>query len=509
MHASWHKDAIAGFSVALVALPLSIGIALASGAPASAGLIAAIVGGVIGSWLGGASLTINGPAAGLIVIVLEAIQSLGQGNNELGFRYMLAATVVAGAMQVVFGALKLARKGLMCPSSVIHGMMAAIGLIILAKQLHVMLGYAPVAKNPVMLFAELPLAIRNMQPLIFAVGALSLATLYLWPKVPLEFAKKVPAPLVSVVLGVVLAVIFGFSGKMLLQVPADVTSWLIFPDFSIMQTWDGWRVALTLAMVASLETTLSAAAVDKLDPKHRRSNLDRDLLSKGVCNMLSAMLGGLPMIAEIVRSSANVSYGATSWRANFSHGLCLLAAVLLLPAALGLLPLASLAAILVMVGSRLGSPAHFAHAKKVGWDHLTGFLVTMVLTLAVDLLVGIFAGIVAQYAVEVFMGLRLKHTFVARYRETENHGVHHFTVKSALMFSNFETLKLKLLHVIHQQQTVFLELESCTYVDSNVMEQLLDLQSLARERGVEFKIHYSGAHATLGTETNSAIRKIA
>jgi len=387
--------------------------------------------------------------------------------------------------------------------------MAAIGLIILAKQLHVMLGYAPVAKNPVMLFAELPRAIMNMQPAIFVVGALSLATLYLWPKNPVLSLRRIPAPLVSVIVGVVLAGVFGFTGKTLLQVPADVTSWLIFPDFSIMRSWDGWRVALTLAMVASLETTLSAAAVDKLDPAHRRSNLDRDLLSKGVCNMLSASVGGLPMIAEIVRSSANVSYGATSWRANFSHGVLILAAVMLLPSALAFIPLASLAAILVMVGSRLGSPAHFAHAKKVGLDHLTGFFVTMGLTLAVDLLVGIFAGIIAQYTVEVFLGLRVKHTFGARYREKEDSGVHHFTVKSALMFSNFEALKARLVQAMHAGHSVHLELSVCEYVDSNVMEQIKDMQKDAQEKGLSFVVNYSDTHAPMGSESNSAIKRIA
>lgn len=500
---TWRADFSAGFSVALVALPLSIGIALASGAPASAGIIAAIIGGVMGSWLGGGNLTINGPAAGLIVIVLEAIQAVG-------FKGMLAAAVVAGALQVIFGAAKFARKGLMCPSSVIHGMMAAIGLIIIAKQIHVMLGYAPIAKNPVMLFAELPRAILNMQPLSFVAGGLSLALLLSWPKMKWGWTKKVPAPLLAVLLGVTVAAVFGFDAKKLLQVPQDMSSWLAFPDFSVMTSLTGWRVALTLALVASLETTLSAAAVDKMDPQHRRSNLDRDLVSKGICNMISAALGGLPMIAEIVRSSANISYGAKTWRANFTHGLIVLAAVLLLPQALSLIPLASLAAILVMVGSRLGSPAHFLHAKKIGLDHLSGFVVTMAVTLAVDLLVGIMAGAAVQYLVEVYLGLRPQNTFKPAYN-THKDGSHatRIKVESALTFCNFETLKSEITQTLNDKHSVVLDLESCPYVDHNVMDQLVDLNKVATENSLTLRVLYSETHKSLGTDICSAVRKAA
>lgn len=500
---TWRADFSAGFSVALVALPLSIGIALASGAPASAGIIAAIIGGIIGSWLGGGNLTINGPAAGLIVIVLEAIQAVG-------LKGMLAAAVVAGALQVIFGAVKFARKGLMCPSSVIHGMMAAIGLIIIAKQIHVLLGYTPIAKNPVMLFAELPRAILNMQPLSFVAGGLSLALLLAWPRLKWGWTKKIPAPLVAVLLGVVAAAVFGFDSKKLLQVPQDMSSWLIFPDFSVMTSLSGWRVALTLALVASLETTLSAAAVDKLDPQHRRSNLDRDLVSKGICNMLSAAIGGLPMIAEIVRSSANISYGAKSWRANFTHGTIILAAVLLMPQALSLIPLASLAAILVMVGSRLGSPAHFLHAKKIGLDHLSGFVVTMAVTLAVDLLVGIMAGAAVQYLVEVYLGLRPKNTFKPSYNTHED-GTHvtRIKVESALTFCNFESLKSDIMNALSKKHSVILDLESCPYVDHNVMDQLADLNKVATESSLTLRVLYSEAHKSLGSDICSAVRKAA
>ncbi len=214
---------------------------------------------------------------------------------------MFAAGVVSGALQVLFGALKLGRKGTAFPASVIHGMMAAIGIIIIAKQSHLLIGHTPTAKNPLMLLAELPMSFGNFDHTVALVGGLTLALLIVWNTVNIPLFKKVPGPLVAVIFGAIMAKVVGLEGKALLNVPADVRSWILFPDFSVMSTYAGWKATITLCLVGSLETVLSAAAVDKIDPLKRKANLDRDLLSKGVCNMASAAIGGLPMIAEIVR----------------------------------------------------------------------------------------------------------------------------------------------------------------------------------------------------------------
>ncbi len=501
-------DLSAGFSVALVALPLSIGIALASGAPASAGLIAAIVGGLVGSWLGGCQVTINGPAAGLIVIVLDAILELGHGDNLAGFRGMLAASVVAGFLQILFGALKLGRKGTAFPVSVIHGMMAAIGLIILAKQTHLLLGHVPHAKNPIMLFAELPEAVLDIKPLNFLVGVFSLLILVLWPRIDNPVTKRLPAPLVAVVIGSGLAAFLGFEEKALLSIPADLGSWVITPDFSVMSTFAGWKASLSLAMVASLETVLSAAAVDKIDPQRRSSDLDRDLFSKGVCNMLSASVGGLPMIAEIVRSSANVTYGARTWLSNFTHGAVILSAVILFPTTLTRIPLAALAAILVLVGSRLGSPKHFLHAKKVGLDNLSGFVVTLVMTLAVDLLVGIFAGAVVQFLVELWLGLKLKDITSAEYETSVANKTTVFSVKSALTFSNFLGIKEKIASLRRDGTDVKIELLECEYIDHSVMDQIEELKHDFERNHLHLDVELSEKHRALGSDPLSAKKKI-
>lgn len=497
---SLKADFSAGFQVALIALPLSIGIALASGAPASAGLIAAIIGGMIGSWLGGGFVNINGPAAGLIVIVLTAV-------NSIGFRGMLAAAVVSAIFQMVLGACKLGRKGTAFPASVIHGMMAAIGIIIIAKQAHLTIGHVAESKNPLMLLAEIPVAFRSFDHDIALIGLLTLGLLIVWNNADYKIIKKIPGPLVAVIFGAIMAKTFGVNQKALLNVPSDFRNWIIFPDFSVMATYNGWRTAITLCLVGSLETVLSSAAVDKMDPLRRKTDLDRDLMSKGITNLVSALIGGLPMIAEIVRSSANVSFGARTWKANFFQGTILLIAVLLLPFTLNLIPVAALAAVLCMIGWRLGSPKHFKHALKIGKDNVVGFAVTLVLTLGVDLLVGILFGVLAQYIAELTMGLRPKEVFKASYLVLEKDELQIIEAESSLIFSNFLAIKEHFLETAKAKKNAYLDLTKSPYIDHSVMEQLVELQSYYKSQGLNFEWKVSPDHRRVGRSTLSARKK--
>ncbi len=328
--------------------------------------------------------------------------------------------------------------------------------------------------------------------------------LIIWSRLKTALSKKVPAPLIATILGSILALTLGVHGKGLLTIPSDFSNWIIFPDFSAMATFAGWKAAITLALVASLETVLSAAAVDKMDPQRRESNLDRDLLSKGVCNMLSAAIGGLPMIAEIVRSSANVSYGAKTYKANFIHGTVILALVLLLPNALSMIPLAALAAILLMVGSRLGNPSHFIHAKKIGWDNLVGFAVTLILTLAEDLLVGIVVGALCQFMVEMYHGLKLRHLFKPEFKTVDNGNEVIIEVESALAFSNYLTIKDLLAEYANSSKNVRLELSHSGYIDPTVMDALEDLKKYFQFRKLTLIVGLSEKHFALGVEHNSA-----
>lgn len=502
---SLKEDFSSGFSVALIALPLSIGIALASGGPASSGLIAAIIGGLFGSWLGGGNVTINGPAAGMIVIVLDAVNELGGG--PAGFRGMLGATVVAGMIQVLFGLLKLGRKGLAFPASVIHGMMAAIGLIIIAKQIHPVIGHTPIAKNPLLLFLEIPTALQDFLPNVFAIGVICLLFLLFWNNLQAAWTKRIPGPLLVVILGAYLVKPFRLEPRSLLQVPADMSTWIIFPDFSQAGTLLFWKSVIAICLVASLESVLSAAAVDKIDPLRRRSDLDRDLLSKGICNIVSAAIGGLPMIAEIVRSSANISFGAKTWKSNFFHGLLILVAVLTIPYALNLIPIPALAAILVVIGFRLGNPMNIVHAKEIGWDNLVGFVTTMAVTLCVDLLLGIFLGVVAQLLAELYMGLDFRHAVKAVFDEDHMDEGVSYRFKSSLTFSNFLMVKENIAACLIERKNVNLDFKDAHYIDHSVLEQLEDLQRTFEGQGLKLAIMYADNHETVGHHVLSARQK--
>jgi MFS superfamily sulfate permease-like transporter len=343
---NWKQDLTAGFIVFLIALPLSVGIAIASGAPPTAGLLAAMVGGIVGSLLGGSYVTINGPAAGMIVIVLSAVESLSLGDPAHGFPRALAAIAVAGLLQVMMGLLRFGGVGLSFPSSVIHGMMMAIGVIIMSKQAHTLLGVTPQAKGILPLLAEIPHSVARLNPEIAFIGLGSLAIvigLNLVKKGPL---KKVPAPLVAVCFGIAANLFFdiehehkvhSFMGdfmvgpQFLLNIPDNFFNAIVSPDFSLWSTGVFWKAVMSIALVGTIESVLSTYAVDKLDPYRRVSNLNRDLWSKGVCNAILGMIGGLPIISEIVRSRANVDSGARTRWSNFFHGVFILVSLVSFP----------------------------------------------------------------------------------------------------------------------------------------------------------------------------------
>lgn len=422
------NDALAGFLVFLVALPLSLGVAMASGAPPVAGVVTAVVGGLPTPFLGGARLTIKGPAAGLIVLVLGAITELGAGDAALGYRRALAVGVIAAVLQIGLAMLRVARFGAAAPTTVVHGMLAAIGVIIFTKQAHVLMGVSPTSMSPLALLAELPQSLARDNPEVLMVGSISLAILLAWPwlgrRVPA--LARVPGPLAVLAVAIPLGVFFRFDTphdyalfgrtfhlgpELLLVVPEHLSDVLVFPDFDVVWSAASLKYVLMFALVGSLESALSVIAVDSLDPARRASDADRDLFSVGVGNLVAALLGGLPMISEIVRSKANVDAGATSGRANFYHGLFLLIFVAALPGLLHLVPLAALAAMLVHTGLRLVSPSEIAHVKHLGVDQLAIFVATFVATLAIDLLVGLALGVALKLAIHAVRARSLRALF--------------------------------------------------------------------------------------------------
>ena len=408
-------DVMAGFILFLIALPLSLAIAGASGVPAVAGLITAIVGGIIGSLLGGSFVTINGPAAGLIVIVLgcfTAMLELSGGDPVLAYQYLLAVGVVAGLIQIVLGLAKAGPMTNVFPFSVVEGMIAGIGIIVLTKQLHVALGVPVVSAHPpapaTMLetFAAIPNSLINMVPQTALIGAVAVLLMLFWPTIAGKIAKFIPAPLVIVAVTIPLAAFFNSGAAepivRLVKVPTEFSAVFTFPDFSQIMNTASILFIVTFVLVASLESLLTASAIEKKDPWKRRNNMNRELWSKGIANTLACAIGGIPMIAEVVRSSTNIMVGARTRWSNFFHGAFILVALAFLPTLLNMIPLAALAGMLCVIGFRLAHPKIFAHVKHTGTDELVFMVVTVLGVVFVDLLVGVYLGMWTAIALNGF-----------------------------------------------------------------------------------------------------------
>ena len=402
-------DVISGFILFLIALPLSLGIAIASGAPPIAGVITGFLGGILGSLLGGSYVTINGAAAGLIAIVYGAVQELGimpDGTVDVaaGFRYALAVGVICGGVQILMGLAKMGKLTNMFPLSVVHGMLAGIGIIIMSKQIHSLLGVTFSGKMIPTIMA-IPSSFANMVPSVALIGGLSLGIMIAWPYLG-QIGKFMPAPMAVILITVPLAKMLDIGPQFLVKVPLDFMGSFQSPDWGMVSTGVFWKFVFTYTLVASLESLLTAAAMDQMDPWKRRSNMNRELLSKGAANTLSSFIGGLPMIAEVVRSSANIMNGARTRWSNFFHGLFLLLSVALIPGILNMIPLAALAGMLVFIGFRLAHPKEFIHAAHIGKEEVIYMVVTTIIVVTEDLLWGVIIGFVIAVVTNAVRGVR-------------------------------------------------------------------------------------------------------
>ncbi len=514
------EDLTAGFLVFLIALPLCLGIAMASGFPPVSGIITAIVGGILGTVLGSARLTIKGPAAGLIVIALGAVTELSDPSDPAaGYKRALAVGVVAAALQIAMAAAKAGALGDAFPPSVVHGMLAAIGLIIVSKQSHTVMGVKPEGSAPFELLAEIPHSLRELNPSIFVIGMVSLLLLFGIPKLPGKLFKKIPAPMLVVVVAIVLEHVFDLEHEhtyswhghnypvgptYLVQLPGQILNALAFPDFSQIFGPVSLKYIAMFALVGSVESLLSAKAVDQLDPEKRHSDLSRDLMVTGVSNLVASAIGGLPMISEIVRSSANINAGAKTRAANFFHGAFLLLFVALLPGLLHQIPLAALGAMLIYTGLRLASPGEFVKTWHIGPDQLAVFLTTMIVTLVTDLLVGVAAGIVLELTMHIARGAPISRLFRAHAEAHHEDGTCVIRVQHALTFINYIGLKQRLLSLTEGADIVVLDLERTSVVDHTVLARLHHLVDEWQRLGRDLTIRGLESHRPASTHEHAA-----
>jgi MFS superfamily sulfate permease-like transporter len=493
----WTKDLPAALVVFLVALPLCLGIALASNAPLFSGVIAGVVGGIVVGALSGSHVSVSGPAAGLTVIVVGALEALGT------FEAFLLAVFLAGIIQVVLGFIRAGVIAYYFPSSVIKGMLAAIGLILILKQIPHAVGWdrdylgdesfeQPDNENT---FSELLNAWEYLNPgaLVIALVAIALMVAMELPAAKRTKLKLIPGALLAVLVGTLLNEAMGWTslgwkatGEHLVTLPvvSQASEWLGYfatPDFSLWQSQQIWVFALTIAVVASIESLLSVEATDKLDPLKRVTPTNRELKAQGVGNVISGLIGGLPVTAVIVRSSANIEAGALTKRSAIVHGLLLALLVVAIPSLLNKIPLSALAAVLLMVGYKLTKPALIRSMYQKGWDQFLPFLITIVAILFTDLLKGIAIGMVVGLFFVIRTNFRKSITFV--------HHRNHYLIRLTrdVSFLNKARLIQDLVQVPDGAE-VLIDTTRVQFIDRDIRETLDDFIQGAPGRGINITL---------------------
>ncbi|MBR9854369.1 MAG: SulP family inorganic anion transporter [Algicola sp.] len=496
------NDLPASIVVFFVALPLCLGIALASGAPLFSGLIAGIIGGIVVGGLSGSHIGVSGPAAGLAAIVLTAIGALG------GYQNFLVAVVLGGVLQFIFGILRAGVIAYYFPSSVIKGMLTGIGIIIILKQIPYFFGYDADPEGDFAFFqvdgentfSEIINAINFISPGATVIALISLSILILWSQVLTKKSKifeLVQGPLVAVIIGIIYFTLtqgnesWGISQEHLVSVPVpdsfdSFLGFFSFPNFSAITNTEVWITAFTIALVASLETLLCVEATDKLDPLKRTTPTNRELMAQGVGNTLSGLVGGLPVTQVIVRSSANIQSGGKTKASAIIHGFFLLGSVILIPTLLNKIPLSVLAAILFIVGFKLAKPSLFKTMYNAGWKQFVPFIVTVVGIVFTDLLVGISLGLLVGIVVVLIKSYQNSHFL---HIEDKSNGAHKIkmTLAEEVTFFNKGAI-LKELDSLPENSYLELDVRKTRYLDNDIVEILEDFSSKAKNRKIDIKI---------------------
>ncbi len=505
------NDLPASIVVFFVAVPLCLGIALASGAPLFAGIIAGIVGGIVVGVASGSPLGVSGPAAGLAVIVLTSIASLGGSWTAF-----LTAVVLAGIFQLILGFAKAGFIAYFFPSSVIKGMLTGIGLLIILKQIPHAVGWdkdaigddAFMQADGRNTFSEIAKAFNFITPGALLIAVISLGILILWDTVLSKKHKifsMINGPLVVVALGITINYFyqtgilnFTLAADQVVRIPVPENlpgffSQFTFPDFSALSNFEVWKIAIVLAIVASLETLLCVEATDKMDPDKRITPTNRELKAQGLGNVISGLMGGLPVTQVIVRSTANISFGGKTKMSTILHGFFLLISALTIASVLNMIPLASLAAILLMVGYKLAKPSLFKQMYKFGWEQFIPFAATVVAILATDLLKGITVGLLFG----IFYTLR--HSYRNSYHmkdiitTEDGHQIHHLILAEEVSFFNKASV-VKALDAIPANSKVIIDCTNSRSIAYDVIELIKDYETSAKTKNINVeKINFKAA----------------
>lgn len=499
------KNIFSGFVVSLIALPLGLGLAMASDAPPISGIIAAVVGGVMVSILGGSHVTIVGPGNGLVGVLLVAITTLGIESAYI-------AIVFSGVFLMALGFLRMGALADFFPSSAIQGMLAAIGLIILGKQFHIMFAHKIKREDTIDYLFEIPFTINDAihyenKSLIYAAlaGVISLAIMLFYSKIRNKYLQLIPAPMWIVILSIAFSYYFEIGlhepnpiapEYMISGIPSiqDIISDIPSPNFSAIGSLSFWGSVLALTLIASIESLLSIKAVDKLDPEKRRSNVNKDLKALGLATVGSGFLGGLNVVTVIARSSVNVNNGASNRSSNFFHAFFLVLFIVLFSTQLTRIPLPALMAILVYTGYKLASPDVITKIFSIGKEQLIIFFVTLIVTLKIGLITGILAGVMATLIIHIIInkstGLFFRNVLkpnVLMYKESGDQNNFYVSVKHFCSFLNYFRLK-KHLDAVPENQDVIVDFSLCEFVDDTVMENIHRYQELFTKRGGYFDV---------------------
>ncbi len=487
----WKKDLPASLVVFFVALPLCLGVALASGAPPFAGLIAGLIGGILVGYLSGSSVGVSGPAAGLVVIVFNAISELGS------YELFLTSVVLAGFIQILLGVLRAGVIGYYFPSAVIKGMLSAIGIMIFVQQIPLALGFNGHVTSERIDLGNLQ---DHITPGAILITIVSLGILLFWDGVLAKKSnlfKLVPAPRIAVIVGVILYLTVGTSGWLALDdsqlvnvpIPNDIFSFFgqfTLPDFSSLSNGSIYVTAFTIAVVASLETLLSVEATDKLDPYKRQTPTNRELIAQGIGNSVSGLVGGIPITQVVVRSSANVMSGAMTKLSAILHGILLLLSVIAIPRLLNLIPQAVLASVLLVIGYKLANPKGFVQLYKLGKTQFIPFIATVVGIVATDLLTGIVVGLTVGLIVVLLKSYNNSHHMLIKEYEGKKN-LFHINFAEEVTFINKGPI-MKELNALERDSFLELDFRKTKVLDYDILEYLDEFSTKARNNNINIKL---------------------